>query len=321
MPVVKGQIKLKPESVKVLSYNLYNYNPSHSSYQLKSSVSRKATASVIAKINADIVLLSELGHGNSLDELLVDLGERNVSYPFTSIVDGPDSLRRLCVLAKSAPVKVDHRTKVKFKLKGEEVSVSRGFAYCVFEWQNSYRLHFIGAHLKSKIPSPLGQTDMRRYEARQLHYLVASILKQEPEANIIVAGDMNDTFDSSPIKEIQYRRYKDEKRLYDLRPYDKSHASWTHYYDKSDEYSRIDYFFASYAMLNEINYEGLMIPHSPHWFIASDHRPLVLKFTPENKDPRPAMKLFENATRKNIRPQYESKEHFEGPRKASKEKK
>ena len=318
--VVQAQIKLKPESVSILAYNLYNYNPSESSYQLKSSVSRQATANVIAQINADIVLLSELGHGDSLDELLKDLAERQVHYTFKSIVEGPDSLRRLCILAKFPPVKVDHRTRVKFQLKGEEVFVSRGFAYCIFEWQNSYKLHFIGAHLKSKIPTPLGQTDMRRYEARQLHYLVDEILKKEPEANIIVAGDMNDTFDSSPIKEIQYRRYKAEKRLYDLRPYDKSHASWTHYYDKSDEYSRIDYFFSSYAMLSEINYDTLVIPHSPHWFIASDHRPMLLSFTPENKDPKPALKLFENATRKNIKPQYQNKEHFEGPRKASKEK-
>ncbi|WDE97818.1 endonuclease/exonuclease/phosphatase family protein [Lentisphaera profundi] len=319
--VASGQIKLKLEPVKVLSYNLYNYNPSQSSYQLKSSVSRKATANIIAGIDADIVLLSELGHGEALEELLADLLAREVNYSFSSIVKGPDSLRRLCILAKSAPKKIDHRTRVKFKLKGKDVFVSRGFAYCVFEWQNDYRLHFIGAHLKSKIPTALGQTDMRRYEARQLHYLVDSILKNDPQANIVVAGDMNDTFDSSPIKEIQYRRYRYEKRLYDLRPYDKSHASWTHYYDKSDEYSRIDYFFCSYSMLGEIDYDLLSIPHSPHWFIASDHRPLLLAFTPVEKEANESFALFENATRKNIRPQYQSWEHFEGPRKASKEKK
>ena len=319
--VASAQVKPELKSVKVLSYNLYNYNSAKSSYQLKSNVSRQATASVIADIDADIILLSELGHGTALDELLKDLADRGVHYSFQSVVNGPDKLRRLCVLAKFAPVKVDHLVDLKYKIKGQMEPVARGFAYCVFEWDNKYRLHFIGAHLKSKIPHPLGQTDMRRYEARQLHYLVDSVLKTEPDANILVTGDMNDSYSSSAIKEIQYRRYKDKKRLYDLRPFDRNHGSWTHYYDKTDNYSRIDYFFASYGMLGEIDYENTKIPFFPHWFIASDHRAIVTSFTPENKNPQVEMKRFENATLKSDRPLYQSAEHFQGPRKASKENK
>ena len=318
--VVSAQVKPQLKNVKVLSYNIYNYNPAESSYQLKSSVSRKATASVIAEINADIVLLSEVGHGSALDELLNDLAKRGIYYSFKSIVEGPDALRRLCVIAKFPAVKIDHQLDVKYKIKGNLESVSRGFAYCVFEWENKYRLHFVGAHLKSKVPHPLGQTDMRRYESRQLHYLIDRIQKSEPEANILVTGDMNDDYSSSAIKEIQYRRYKNEKRLYDLRPFDRNHGSWTYYYDKTDEYSRIDYFFSSYHMLGEIDYKQTKIPYFPHWFIASDHRAIVTSFVPENKSPLPFMHLFENATRKSDRPQYESPEHFQGPRKASKEK-
>ena len=318
--VASAQVKPQLSTVKVLSYNIYNYNSSQSSYQLKSSVSRQATASVITEINADIVLLSELGPGKALDELLSELKGRGLTYSFKTIVDGPDKVRRLCVLAKFSPVKVDHRIDLKYKIKDKHEPVARGFAYCIFEWENKYRLHLVGAHLKSKIPHPLGQTDMRRYEARQLHYLIDSIQKSEPEANILVTGDMNDSYSSSAIKEIQYRRYKDEKRLYDLRPFDRNHGSWTHYYDKTDEYSRIDYFFSSYNMLGEVDYKQTYIPHFPHWFIASDHRAIVMSFIPENRSPEPYMKLFDNATRKSDRPQYQSAEHFQGPRRASKEK-
>ncbi len=315
---LSAQIRIEPRGVKVLSYNLYNYNSTYSSYQLKSQVSRQAVASIIAEINADIVLLSELGPGTALKELLAALKERGLEYTFISRVEGPDQYRQLCVLAKFKPVKIDHRPLVKFKLKNQEVPVSRGFAYCVFEWQNQYRLHFVGAHLKSKMPSPLGQTDQRRYEARQLHYLIDEIMKSEEQANIIVAGDMNDTYESSAIKEIQYRRYKSPKRLFDLRPFDKTNASWTHYYDKSDEYSRIDYLFASYWMLDEIDYTKLAVHSSPHWFIASDHRPLLMEFKPKNIDSQKNIRLFENATRKNNTPQYLSTERFEGLRKARK---
>ena len=133
--VVSAQVKPQLKNVKVLSYNIYNYNPAKSSYQLKSSVSRKATASVIAEINADIVLLSEVGHGSALDELLNDLAKRGIYYSFKSIVEGPDALRRLCVIAKFPAVKIDHQLDVKYKIKGNFESVSRGFAigaFCAF---------------------------------------------------------------------------------------------------------------------------------------------------------------------------------------------
>ncbi|MEN9361785.1 MAG: hypothetical protein RL095_3320 [Verrucomicrobiota bacterium] len=319
---VAGQeapIQVSPAQIRIASYNLYNFKPGEAPRQFKTEVSRAATAAVIAEMNADILLISELGPDPSLAELQAELRLRHADYAFSSVVRGPDPTRHIAVLARFKPVEVGHVTDSKYRIQGQDQPVLRGFAHCVFQWSNGYKLHIVGAHLKSQLPHPLGQNDMRRYEARQLHYLVDDIMKADPKANILVMGDMNDSYDSAPIKEIQYRRYPDEKQLYDLRPFDGNNGAWTHYYDVQDSYSRIDYFFASWSLLPEIDLGKTFVHASPHWFIASDHRPIVTTLIPEDREDPERLKPFDNATRRNDKPQYGTLERFDGARKISDE--
>jgi len=177
--------------------------------------------------------------------------------------------------------------------------VSRGFAHCVFQWSNGYKLHVVGTHLKSKRFHPLGQTDMRRYEARQLRYLFDKIIKEDPDANVLIAGDFNDAPNSSPISTVCGRRYKFTRQLYDLRPFDKYGMSWTYLWDEGETYSRIDYAFASYALLPEIEFEQTCVPFVGEWYVASDHRPLVVTLHPSDREAAPGiLSQFEKNRRK-----------------------
>ena len=314
-------IQVTPAQIRIASYNLYNFKPGEAPRQFKTEVSRAATAAVIAEMNADILLISELGPDPSLAELQAELKTRHADYPFQTVVRAADPTRHIAVLARFKPVEISHVTNSKYRIQGQDQPVLRGFAHCVFQWSNGYKLHIVGAHLKSMMPHPLGQNDMRRYEARQLHYLIDEIMKADAKANILVMGDMNDSYDSAPIKEIQYRRYPDEKQLYDLRPFDNNNGAWTHYYDVQDSYARIDYFFASWNLLPEIDLSKTFVHASPHWFIASDHRPIVTTLIPEDREDPARLTPFDNATRRNDKPQYGTTERFEGPRKISDENK
>jgi endonuclease/exonuclease/phosphatase family metal-dependent hydrolase len=299
-----------PETLRVVSYNTYNFMPL-SKPQIKSAESRQMVISLLADLRPDIAVLTEVGGQAGADELAALLAKAGAAYPFTTVVVGEDPERNITVIARVAPVEVRHDTESVYNLGGRATRVQRGFAHLLFAWENGYRLHLVGAHLKSKLFDARGQTDMRRYEARLLRYLVDGILRQDAGANILVVGDLNDSPDSSPLNTLINRRVARERQLYDLRPLDGHGLSWTHVQDEADTYSRIDYALASWGLLAEIALDQTFIPQIADALIASDHRPLVITLRPHDRpmpEERPA--LFE----RNIRiPPVPASYFHEGP--------
>jgi endonuclease/exonuclease/phosphatase family metal-dependent hydrolase len=281
--------------VRIVSYNLYNFT-SLKQPQLKSPESRAMVVTMLGKLNPDIAVLIELSGQDALDELAALLKKSGVEYPFSSLVEPvprtenarkkKDSTfeRRIGILSKFKPAEILHAVDLCYSLNGHSVPVQRGFAHLVYKWPNGYKLHLLAAHLKSKLFDPLGQTDMRRYEARLLRYLVNDILKDDPDANILLVGDFNDSPDSSPLTTLYNRRVRNPKmQLFDLRPVDAGGLAWTHLQDESDDYARFDYALASHGLLPEIDFTRTFIPGYADWYIASDHRPLVITLTPADR--------------------------------------
>lgn len=285
-----------PQAVTVATYNLYNYRPTQENSS-REEADYRATAEAIAELNADILCVQEMGKREDLVRLQEELRERGLDYPHISVVYAADYVRHLAILSKFKPAKVEHNTGAFYTIKGKHVPVRRGFVYARFEW-GTYRLHLVGAHLKSKVYHELGQTDMRRYEARQLRYFVNQIAESEEGANILVLGDLNDSPDSSPVKSVVYRRYKYPKRMYDLRPVDTHNTGWTYYYAASDTYSRVDYAFASYSLLPEIDHSKSRIVQPTNWYQASDHRPLLIHIMPQEQEDPDRLQHFDNAIRR-----------------------
>jgi len=270
--------------ISVLSYNLWNYFVEGDySKRVKPVDSRDAVAAAIAKSGADIVLVSEIGGANSMDDLKRRLSEHGAEYPFSTFMHGSDLTRALGVFAKFAPVEVQkldpayllRPKKAPKSSKPNRVPVQRGFLHLVFE-RDGYRLHIVLAHLKSRIyHSVYSHSDMRRYEARLLRGVVSDILKKDPAANILVAGDFNDTKDSGAIAAIRGDTLKESMKLVDLRPLDADGCCWTHWWKREDSYGRIDYAFASPKLLPEIEKDKNRIVQMPFsWLKASDHRPI-----------------------------------------------
>lgn len=282
-----------PAHVRILFFNANNYRPSPDG-RFKAKDSMQAVADTLRDLRPDIAILAEIADTEALADLLERMGEdASSSYTYRHLVEASDTSRRLAVLARREPLDQKHDTEASYTIKDTRVPVRRGFAHCVFGWNNGYRLHVLGAHLKSKVYHHLGQTDMRRYEARQLRYRVNDILEANPEANVLVLGDMNDSPQSSPIKTIIYRRFGTEKELFDLRPADERQMLWTHYWDEEDLYARIDYAFATYHLLPEIVFDETVVADLPYWRTASDHRPVLVTLKPENAEPsRHIMDMF-----------------------------
>ena len=298
-----------PAPIRIVSYNLYNFTALNQP-QIKTPESRAMVVSVLNRLDPDIAVLIELSGPDALEELAGLLKKAGSDYPFHSLVEPPPQPdrrkkdqtfeRRIGILSKIAPAEIKHELNQSYNLNGRAVPVQRGFAHLIYKWPNGYTLHLLGAHLKSKMFDARGQTDMRRNEARQLRYLVNDILKAEPEANLLVVGDLNDTPDSSPITTLYNRRArKPELHLFDLRPVDGGGLAWTHLQEEADDYARIDYALASHGLLPEISFAQTIIPDVNDWYIASDHRPLQITIIPADRPVTPAvLDQFERNIRK-----------------------
>jgi len=273
-----------PASLRIVAYNLRNYlDPNESFAEAKSEAGRQACAETIAGLRPDIALFSELGGKHALADLLARLAKLGLDYPFSTVVEGPDRVRRLAIVAKFPAAAVDHQSYSTYNLADQRVPVQRGFANCLFKWDNGYQLRLLGAHLKSKRFHPLGQTDMRRYEARQLRYLVDKYVVADPTANLLLLGDLNDAPNSSPLNTLFSRRRRPDGQLYDLRPADPNGQVWTHFWNDEDSYSRIDYALASQALLPEVVLAETRLAFWPEWFAISDHRPVIVTIVPQDQ--------------------------------------
>jgi endonuclease/exonuclease/phosphatase family metal-dependent hydrolase len=295
LPDVAAQ---QEENITAMFYNLRNYRV-NADDKVKPPESYAAVERIIAETAPDILVVAELMGDGALARLRTALKERGQDYVFQSRAVGGSPFRHLGILAKVQPSAILHDVYSTYELKGEHIPIRRGYLHCTFDFANGYTLHIVGAHLKSKVFHKLGQTDMRRYEARQLRYLVTELVKDNEDSNVLVMGDLNDSPNSSPILSVINNRFGHGKRLYDLRPLDSDGNSWTHMWDDADSYNRFDYAFASYGLVPEIDIAGLRLADPPDWYEASDHRAVIV---PINLVNRPQIEnLWDVFTRQSIR--------------------
>lgn len=281
------------KEISVMSYNLCNYFVAAETDKPKGGDSKKALIGMIKSAEPDILFVVELGGEKSLEDLMGNLKSAGCNdYLFSDEMTGEDESRHIGLISKFKPVKLEKKENLFYRIKpkndegryAEKVLVQRGFLHAVFEFENGYRLHVVGAHLKSRLNHPRYiQTDMRRYEARLLRYLVNDIQEKEKNANILVVGDFNDTYSSDPVITLRAPDKPFERRLYDLRPLDNSGLPWTHWWRSEDIYGRIDYTLASASLLPEINFAKTKTVHlKDSWITASDHRPVFVSINTEN---------------------------------------
>ena len=280
------------KEISVMYYNCWNYFIEKDVKKKKSVESRNALADLIVAANPDILMLCEMGRTESLNDLVDRLKKRKYEVNYSKIMNANDPSRRLGIISKIKPSAIIEKNNICYRIRPknkkykrtEAYPVLRGFLHSIFKFDN-YKLHIITAHLKSRLTHyRYSQNDMRRYEARQLRYYVNDLKTLEKDANILIMGDMNDVYSSSPIETIRNEKKGNEKSLFDLKPVDKKGDVWTHWWKAEDSYSRIDYAFANFALLPEINYnKSIIFYDKKKTLIASDHRPLIITIDTKNK--------------------------------------
>ena len=281
-----------PREIVFCSYNLENYGdavaPGQSSpfgSKAKSEAAVAALVRIIAEINPDILGVCEMGSPARFEEFRRRLNEAGLGFVDAEYLKAFDDDRHLALLSRFPIVARNSQSDVAFELNGVKERVRRGFLDVTIEVNSDYRLRCVGAHLKSKLPVPGNETLIRRYEAQKLRDYLDSILASDAKANLLCYGDFNDTRNEPSVQAIAGVRGT-PCFLDDLPCHDSSGDRWTHYWKTADQYSRIDYLFASPGLVPEVNTSKCSVHRFPDWNQASDHRPISAAIRPANVERR-----------------------------------
>lgn len=290
--LVLAQVGYAAETFRVVTYNLENYLDQTSGRRKAKSAEAKAkVCENILAVKPDVIALEEMGTTNALMELQGSLKKGGLNLPYWEHVTAHDTNIHLAILSRFPFSSRRPHTNDDFLLGSHRHFVSRGFAEVDVKVNAKYQFTLIAAHLKSRVATASAdEAEERLQEAILLRRLVDSRLSANPDMNLIVLGDFNDTRDSAPVKAIVG---SGTNPLFDLRPEENPHAThvnsdehavtWTYHFSKEDVYSRIDYILVSRGMAREWLNEDTYVFGSPDWGLASDHRPVVADFVSEEK--------------------------------------
>jgi endonuclease/exonuclease/phosphatase family metal-dependent hydrolase len=278
------------DAFTVLSYNVENWlvagdpaEPPRAPSSLKPEAEKDAVISIIARHRPAVLGVVEMGSRKALDDFRARLKAKGLDYAHTEWHQGLDPDRHVAVLTRFPIVERSSQEQVDFDLAGKPQGIQRGILDITIEPKPGYRLRLIGLHLKSQRKAPtVDEASLRAKEAWFVRQYIDAILAKAPSTRLLVFGDFNDTKNEYAIRAILGPRTA-PTHLTDIAVQDSRGERWTHYFKTADEYSRIDYFMASPALLPEISGRNRTIDDSPEWNAASDHRAIFLTVNPPNK--------------------------------------
>jgi endonuclease/exonuclease/phosphatase family metal-dependent hydrolase len=168
--------------------------------------------------------------------------------------------------------------KLDYVISGKPYTMQRGILDATVKTPDGRPWRFLGVHLKSKREVNNGdQNLMRINEAQLLRRHIEGILKQDPQARLICYGDFNDTRRTSPLRIVQ-GSYNSANYMTPIALHDSRNEYWTHYWEREDIYSRIDYIHYSPGLKNDVLFQECGIVDVPTWRKASDHRAIKAAF-------------------------------------------
>jgi endonuclease/exonuclease/phosphatase family metal-dependent hydrolase len=263
----------------VMTYNLQRFqyddrNNDGQATEFKPDKEIRAQMAVIASVSPDVLACMEVGDAVAFQKLRESLKGVGLDYPHTEHLMREGSHTHLALLSRFPIVARLPITNEVYSIGTNTVPVQRGFLCVDIQVNDAYRFRLIAAHLKSKRFSTLGQTEMRRNEARLLNKNVRRFLADDTNMNLVVVGDLNDTQNSSAIHEAIGK----PRVLTDLRPADAFGDTWTHLFYPEDAYERIDYVLCSPGMAREVVTGKCHVVRNKLTYEASDHRPVVAVF-------------------------------------------
>ncbi len=266
----------RPEEFTPFTFITYNVKNWLVSYQapIKSAAAKAAIIGLLADGKPDVIGLCEIGSENDVKEIQAMLKAAGVDLPHHYHTGGEDRVRHLAILSRF-PILSTERPDL--RLRGLEQSMQRGILDATLDI-GGCPVRFIGLHLKSKRTVPdFDQATVRIAEAQHARRHIDGILTADPAAALVAYGDFNDTTRSLSTRAIN-GTYRTPGYLNHVHVRDSRGETWTHHYAVEDAYTRIDFVTVSAGLRRHVKKDKSRIIDDPLWEIASDHRPVLVRF-------------------------------------------
>jgi len=279
--LVLGLAAARAGTLTIATYNVENYvatdRLTEAGYRKdypKPEAEKQALRAVIAGLDADILVLQEMGGAPYLEELRRDLKAAGLDYPVAVLLEGPDTERHVALLARRQPVAVKHHAELAFTYFGAREKVKRGLLEATFATPAG-EVTVFAVHLKSRFterPDDPQSALRRDAEAVAVRDVVLRRFPDPAGARFLILGDCNDGRESKPVQHLMQRG---KSKVAELLPaVDSRGETWTHFYRKEESYSRVDYILVSPGLRPAVVQGKAQVYDAPDTGLASDHRPV-----------------------------------------------
>ena len=240
------------ETLRVATYNLKNYlltdrmvDGRWRSEYPKPESERQALYQVIQAVNPDVLAIQEIGGKEYLAALQRDLNRLGLDYAYSYLGQGEDAVRFTAVLSRIEADAVMQHTALDFPYLGQRVAPRRGLLEVQMDGFSLYVIH-----LKSRFTTDKrdpGSEERRTKEAQAIRDRIRERHGEGEDATpYLVLGDFNDLINSSTLRRFLSVGGRDLAQPLDVA--DSRDEVWTYFWDKADQYARIDFILASPPM-------------------------------------------------------------------------
>ncbi len=270
-----------PHRLTVATYNVANYNLSDRQVEgiyrrdyPKPEAEKDALREVITALNADVLALQEIGGTPYLAELQRDLRRGGMDYPYAVGLEAADEVRRVAVLSRWPFAAVNRHTDLDFAYFEGRETVKRGMLEVRFATAAGEVTLFV-VHLKSRLTEREDDPAAAQRRGREATAARDRILEQFPDpanARFLILGDFNEGPLGRPLRAFTVRGEQEIARP--VAATDSRGETWTHFYRRNDEYSRVDYVMVSPGLAPRVRHPRIY--DGPGVDAASDHRPVMV---------------------------------------------
>ena len=274
----------EPKSFAVMTYHLdglgeMDRDGDGISGEQKPQEEVDALTSILLHIQPDVLCLQGVGSAEDFRQLTSSLETGGLSFRFSEYVHTPASPMNIAMLSRFPLTEVTHHTNDVYSMGDNMVPVTHGYLETEVSVSPGYSFTLFNADLKSRDYHALGQTEMRRNEARMLGNHLRRILRRPNRPNLLVVGALHDRIQSAALRAVTGN---DQEHLEDPGITDRSGDLWTWYDAEDESYRRADYVLVSPSMKRELLLDQSFILRSDEARLASGHRPVVARFSMKN---------------------------------------
>ena len=270
-------------SLTIATYNVENYNATNrlteAGYRTdypKPEAAKRALLATLQALQADVLVLQEMGPLPYLEELQRDLRQVGLDYPHRILVAADDASRHVAALARVPWQRAVAHTDLDFKYQGGRERLKRGLLE--IELLTPQGPLFVWAvHLKSRYtdrPDDPASTIRRSAEAVAIRDLLLRRHGDPQRACFLLLGDFNDLRPNRPLRACLARGQTTILTM--LPAADSRGETWTRFQSKDDTYERVDFILCSPGLLPRVRDRRGFICDAPATRSASDHRPVGL---------------------------------------------